>query len=112
MDLLDHVVAVPVLFCIIRNILFAKCIYILCLLQMACVYSRCCGEPLIVNRVIDKQETRSKTGIKHKLLEVEKMLDIINTVDDTCNFPCTLKLQKIFAILCHLKTSTHYSVCK
>lgn len=68
-----------------------------------CVYGRCCGEPLIINHVIDKQANRSKTGIKHKLLAVEKKLDIINTVDDTCSFPCTLKLLKIFAIMCQHK---------
>jgi len=74
-----------------------------------CVYSRCCGEPLIINRVIDKQATISITGIKHKLLAVEKKLDIINTVD-ICSFPCTLKLQKIFAVMCQLNTSTQISV--
>jgi hypothetical protein len=45
------------------------------------VYSKCHGKPLIINHVIDKQATRSKTGIKHKLLAVEKKLDIINMVD-------------------------------
>jgi len=69
-----------------------------------CVYSQCHGKPLIINHVIDKQATRSKTGIKHKLLAVEKKLDIVNTVDDTCSFRCTLKLLKIFAILCQLNT--------
>jgi hypothetical protein len=60
--------------------------------------------------VIDKQATISITGIKHKLLAVEKKLDIINTVDDICSFPCTLKLQKIFAVLCELNTSTQISL--
>ena len=77
---------------------------------MGCVCVCVCLQSMIVNHVIDKQATRSKTGIKHKLLAVEKKLDIINTVDDTCSFPCTLKLQKIFAILCQLNTSTQYSV--
>ena len=74
-----------------------------CVCVCVCVYSRCHGEPLIINHVIDKQATRSITGIKHKLLAVGKKLDIINTVDDTCSFPCTLKLLKIFAILCQHK---------
>jgi hypothetical protein len=58
----------------------------------------------IINHMIDKQANRSKTDIKHTLLAVEKKkLDIINTVDNTCSFPCTLKLLKIFAILCKHK---------
>jgi hypothetical protein len=79
---------------------------------VVCVYSRCRREPVIINHAIDKQVTISKTGIKHKLLAVGKKLDIINTVDDTCSFPCTAKLLKIFAILCQRNASTQYSVCK